>query len=109
MNRSGRDVAFYPEVVVPSCSSLSLTGAQTEAGRQALDAWLHDPESPSWGPGNPVRFERGIVGRPIGAAKPTVIVVSSTAEPQVFDGFVPSELPPCGGEPVGIEQPALGT
>jgi hypothetical protein len=31
------------------------------------------------------------------------LVISSEAQPQTFQGFVPSDLPGCGGEPVGVQ------
>jgi hypothetical protein len=105
VNRSARDIAFLPGVTVPSCQTLEVTGEQLSAAQAEFDRWWTEaqPDVFGWVPAGALHFERGLVGAPVGAPDPMTVVISSQAEPLVTHGFVPADLPACGGEPVGIE------
>ena len=104
VNRSGRTIAFAPGVVVPPCQSVELTRRQVSAARAEAKRWFREESDPlGWVPPDTVHFQRGVMGAPIGAPNPLSLVITSEAEPQVVHGFVPTDLPPCGGEPMGID------
>lgn len=102
VNRSDTTIAFYPQVVVPACSSLSLSDDQLRVAKDALlEAIGNDDQS--WIPAGAKEFRIGVAPRPLEAPDPQTIVVSGTEAPRSIDGFVmESELPDCGGEPVGV-------
>jgi hypothetical protein len=102
-NRSDASIAFLPGMVVGPCAEGRYTERQIEAAQDAyMTAFMNDDES--WIPAGARQFERGLVGRRIGAPEPQIVIISGTAEPAVFDGTVPAgQIPDCGGAPVGIE------
>ncbi len=103
INRSGVDIAFLPGVIVPSCDRLSLSREELTAAQGELERWFWSgAEADAWVPADAVQFTRGLSGAPSGAPDPMAVVISSQ-DPQMVHGYVPAELPPCGGDPVGIE------
>lgn len=103
VNRSDSTIAFYPEVVVPACSSMGLSEEQLRVAKDAfLEALGNDDQS--WIPAGAKQFTAGVAPRPLGAPDPQTVIVSGTDVPRSVDGVVlESELPACGGEPVGID------
>jgi hypothetical protein len=100
VNRSGRNVALAPGIIVQSCDSAAFSDAQLKA---AGDEFLKRAMSGdlSWVPADALAFQGGLPGSPSGAQKPTTYILSGASQPQVVFGPVPdSELPSCGGEPI---------
>lgn len=103
VNRSDTPIAFLPGMVVGPCSEVGYTDAQIKAAQDAYQVAL-DADDASWIPPGAVQFERGIAGQRIGAPKPQTLIISGALEPNVVDGNVAaSQLPACGGPPIGIE------
>jgi hypothetical protein len=104
VNRSARDIAVLPGIVIGACQSMSVTQQQLDDANRELSRWFSEENEPfGWVPTGAVHFMSGVPGKRIGAPDPMVVVVSSQANPTISQGFVPEELPACGGEPVGIE------
>jgi hypothetical protein len=103
-NRSEAPIALYPDVTVPPCSTTELDEAAIERGKARFDAaFASTGVFDSWVPPGAVQYQSAIPGHRIGATEPLTVIVSGVAEPRFVEGWVPaSELPVCGGEPVGI-------
>lgn len=88
---------------MPPCETARFTREQITAGNAELRRWfLEEAELDGWVPSGAVQLTRGVSGAPAGAPNPMTLIVSSE-EPRIVYGFVPEDLPACGGEPVGIE------
>lgn len=103
-NRSDVPIALYPDVTVPPCSTIELNQAAIDAGKARFDAAFASGDfDGAWVPAGAVQFLTGVPPRRIGEIEPVTVVVSGVAEPRFVLGRVPEvELPPCGGQPVGI-------
>lgn len=103
INRSGRNIAFLPGIVVDSCESVSLTQQQIDDAQREFGRWFAEEDDPyGWVPAGALQYTRGLIGKRIDSPDPMALVVSSEAAPAVSQGFIPEDLPACGGEPVGI-------
>lgn len=100
VNRSDVPIAIYPGSIVAPCSTLEFTDDEVRAGNERRDRAFGDD---SWVPEGAVRLDRGVDGRPAGSTVALTLVVSAR-EPQLLAGRPDdADLPPCGGEPLGIE------
>jgi hypothetical protein len=107
-NRSAVPVALYPDAIVGPCSTMEFDRAAIDHGKAALDAAFRkdgtDGTFDSWVPAGAVHYQAGIPGRRIGATEPTTVVVSALPLRVEVAARVPeAQLPPCGGDPVGIQ------
>jgi len=104
VNASGRDIAFFPGVVVRPCETVRLTKDQVAAAERELDTWLAR-RGGSFGfvpAGALFYFPGPEIGR-LGSTLPRTVVISSVAPPQVLVTGSPGEPPDCVGEPIGAE------
>lgn len=105
VNRSDATLALYPTAIVRPCTTLELDQKAIDAGKNALDqAMASDADPYAWVPAGDLQFGQDIPPRRANATEPMTVVVSSQPF-RAVEGRVPtSDLPPCGGSPVGISQ-----
>jgi hypothetical protein len=98
INRSDAVLAILPGIVVGPCSTGEYSKEElTAAGRFVIEDEFR--EFDSWAPPGAIEAP-GPPGPPIGAPKPTILVISGSEAPQVAFGFIPdAALGPCGGQP----------
>ena len=97
-NRSDVPIALYPDVTVAPCSSVELDQRSIDLANDRLLSAGSD-----WVPAGALRPGWGIQGQQIGSDQPVTVIVSGIMQPRFVDGRVPSsDLPACGGEPVGL-------
>lgn len=105
-NRSDVPIALYPEVTIGPCSMTELDEAAIARGKARLEeAFASSGDFESWVPAGAIQFQSGVPVRRVGESDPITVVVSAVAQPRFVEGRVPaSELPECGGQPLGISQ-----
>lgn len=103
-NRSATQIALYPGVVIEPCSTMVFDRSAVDRGNLRLqEEFLRTGTSDGWVPRGAALFAAGIPGRPDGAAAPMSVVASSQPLQVGLGSIDPSELPPCGGMPLGID------
>ena|SRR5687768_16395583 len=101
-NRSDAPIALYPEVTIPPCSTSELDEAAIARGKARLsEEFARNSDFVSWVPAGTVQLT-AVPPQRIGAPAPLTVIVSGVAQPRFVEGRVStSELPDCGGQPVG--------
>lgn len=103
-NRSAMSIALYPTAIVEACSSMVFDQRAVALGKARLqEEFLRTGSFDAWVPPGAVRYSAGIPGRPIDATEPMTVVVSSKPLKVALGSIRPSDLPPCGGAPVGVD------
>jgi hypothetical protein len=104
VNRSGRDIAYLPGVVVPACDSVAVTTEQLEAANAEVDRWFREADDPfGWVPPGAVTPQVAVSFPVIGAPARATMVISGREAPQVYEGSPHPDVPACGGEPIWLE------
>ncbi len=104
VNASGRDIAFFPGVVVRPCQTVRLTKDQVAAAERDLDTWLARRGRPfGFVPAGALLYRPAAEAGRLGSTLPRTVVISSVAPPQVLGVGPPGDLPDCVGEPIGVE------
>ncbi len=103
-NRTDAALTVGPGIVIPACGLTTTTfdaydAARLKAGEMAMNNQTWDAP-----PGALVWTNLAFAFSDSASKTATTVVVTSTADPAVKTGTVAENaLPPCGGQPVGVE------